>query len=245
MALENTIFYNADYIVIEYIDIIKSPYMVLLTAIREELKSHSDKFELGRYLKSEEIIDLDNSALYEWYINRKNMNFFKDLNKFPDTTTEEDMWELLNSQICLSPIFYKAAPYLILTDSIPIMHTQKLAKDIIIYHPHTNNYAQEDLEDYLGFKCTFMSDFEEVLDVAKENSTYFLSDINKINIMNEKGYLKYSSITLPIEYRYNRKNMTDFSIDFNELLAKVPFKLSYMRACSYDAPNDDIKMEES
>ena len=44
--------------------------------------------------------------------------------------------------------------------------------------------------------------------------------------------LKFSSITLPVEYRYNKKNMDDFDIEFKELFEKQPFKLTYMRACS-------------
>ena len=36
--MADTIFYNSDYIVIEYIDLIKSPYMVLLTQLQKNRK---------------------------------------------------------------------------------------------------------------------------------------------------------------------------------------------------------------
>ena len=93
-------------------------------------------------------------------------------------------------------------------------------------------YAKTDLSNKFGASFTFMNDFNEIIDIAGHNSTYFLSDINKIYMLKDKGKLEMSSITLPYEYRYNKKNLTEFNIDFKSLFEEHPFKLSYMRVCT-------------
>ena len=70
----DSIFKNADYIVIEYIDMVKSPYLLLLNAMRR-----NDK--IREILKLEQVDNLDDISLYEWYINRKHQNFLIDLMK--------------------------------------------------------------------------------------------------------------------------------------------------------------------
>lgn len=235
MAINNeTIFYNADYVVIEYIDMIKSPYLLLLNSLKK-----NDK--IREIIKVEQIEFLDELALYEWYINRKHQNFLIDLNRYPDQLTDEMMDALLDDQISLTPKFYEYANLLAIGAFLSLEWNSKLVKDIIIYHPHNNKYAEENLNSIFNRKFTFKNDFNEVLDIAKANSTYFLSDINKISAMKEKDLLKFSSITLPVEYRYNKKNMNDFKLDFDELFKENPFKLSYMRTCTIEEniPNDD------
>ena len=228
MAINNeTIFYNADYVVIEYIDMIKSPYLLLLNSLKK-----NDK--IREIIKVEQIEFLDELALYEWYINRKHQNFLIDLNRYPDQLTDEMMDALLDDQISLTPKFYEYANILTIGAFLSLEWNSKLVKDIIIYHPHNNKYAEENLNSIFNRKFTFKNDFNEVLDIAKANSTYFLSDIDKINTMKEKDLLKFSSITLPVEYRYNKKNMDDFKLDFDELFKENPFKLSYMRTCTIE-----------
>ena len=58
--MENTIFYNADYIVVEYIDLIKSPYLLLLDQIRKNPK-------INEIMNIDEIDFLSDDGLYEWY----------------------------------------------------------------------------------------------------------------------------------------------------------------------------------
>lgn len=57
-----SVFLNSDYVVIQYIDMIKSPYLVLLDIIRTNPN-------LREVLKIEEIETFDTAALYEWYVN--------------------------------------------------------------------------------------------------------------------------------------------------------------------------------
>lgn len=227
--MADTIFYNADYIVIEYIDILKSPYLILLDQIRK-----NDR--INEILNIDSIRYLDDASLYEWYINRKHQNFFIDLNRYPDKITNEQLDELLEEQMMLTPRFYQDANPLILCDFLKVLKKRKLVKDVIIYHPHKNFFAKNDLESMMQTQYTFMSDFNKVMDIAKENSTYFLSDVSHLDEMKEKGILKFSSVTIPIEYRYNKKNMKEYKYDFDELFKENPFKLSFFRACTFEEP---------
>lgn len=224
----DTIFYNADYIVVEYIDLLKSPYMILLDMIRRNPR-------MKEILKIEEIEFLDGAALYEWYINRRHQNFFFDLNKYPDQISNEKLEEILDDQLLQTNRFYTDCKPLPLVGSLKVMKAKKIAKDIIIYHPHNNFHAKNDLEKMLGENFIWMTKFEDVIKKAGSNSTYFLSDIHHIEEMRKAGVLKMSSVTIPFEYRYNKKNMKDFDIDYDELMKENTFKLSYMYACRYES----------
>ena len=225
-AFKNTTFLNSEYIVIEYVDLIKSPYLILLNVIRQNPK-------LKSILKIEEIDYLNSSSLYEWYVYRKHQNFFIDLNRYPDKISNEELDKLLESQLTITPRFYEDAVPLILTDFLKVLTRKKIVNhEVIIYHPHKNDYAIKDTENLTNHKFKFMDNFEEILDLVGSNSTFFLSDIDKLLIMKKKGVLKFSSVTLPIEYRYNRKNMKDWKLDIKELIKSDPFKLTYFQACS-------------
>lgn len=233
MEKNQSIFLNSDYIVVEYMDLIKSPCMVLLDVIRR-----NDK--IREILKLEVIENLDHSALTEWYINRKHQNFLIDLNRYPDQISESELDSILDSQLAISEKFYSKALPLQLTNMVRIMKKEDLTKDIIIYHPFSNEYAKNNLENELNYKFTVMNNFDKILDVAGYNSTYFLSNIDRVLDMDRKGVLGLSSVSIPIEYRYNKKNMTDYKIDLSELFRKSPFKISYFYACS-DIINNEGK----
>lgn len=224
----SNIFFNSDYIVVEYIDLIKSPYFILLDLIRK-----NDR--IREILKLELIDGLDDDGLYEWYINRKHKNFLIDLNRYPDKISNEELDKILDDQISLTPVFFKNAEFLTIRDMMIVMKEHKMVKDIIIYYPHSNTFAKEDLEYELGYDFTFMSNFDEILDLVGRNSTFFLSDIDLVYKMRDRDILQFSSITIPIEYRYNKIDMENFKIDFLELYRKTPFKYTYYRACSYEA----------
>lgn len=229
-----SVFLNSDYVVIEYVDLIKSPYFILLSLLK-----NNDRFK--GLLKLESVVHLTNAGLWEWYVNRRHQNFFVDLVNLTEDDIKNDYFdELLEDQISLTEKFYTQASPLNLVRSLVDMTAKEVAGGIIIYHPHKNSFAKADLERITGYSYTFMDDFDAVMEKAKENSTYFLSDIKKIHRMKEHGCLKFSSVTLPIEYRYNKKNMTDFDIDFNELSKTDPFKLSYFMACT-KITKEDLK----
>lgn len=231
MNTSGSIFYNADYVVIEYIDIVKSPYLILLAVLREQEKYK----ELFKY---EDISHLDDMGLCEWYMNRRHRNPLADLYRDPNNIPHNELDKILDDIITSNDIFYKYSNLLNISQFLSTSLSNKISHDIIIYDQHNSNFAKEDLKRNFNKDFTVLHSFDEVLDKAKENSTYILSDINKIYHMKDKGYLKFSSVTIPVEYRYNKKNLKDFNIDFDELWKTDSFKLSYFRACSYEKPEE-------
>lgn len=228
MAQTETIFYNADYLVIEYLDFIKSPYFVLLQYIQKNEK-------LRPILRLEEIESFDLASLYEWYVNRKHQNFLIDLNRDPEKVSEEFLDGLIMDQMLISEKFYSNCNLLCTQYMLRFLKSKKYpVKDVLVYCPFKTPWPKEDLKRELGIDFTFMDDFDEVCKKAGANSTYFLSNIDLIHRMEENKVLHLSSIVLPIEYRYNKKNMKDYKIDFTELWKKYAFKLAYARACSTD-----------
>lgn len=223
-----SVFLNSDYVVIQYIDMIKSPYLVLLDIIRTNPN-------LREVLKIEEIETFDTAALYEWYVNRKHQNFFIDLNRDREKYPDEFMDGLLADQMCLAKEFYTNTNMLCTEFMLKFLKSKNdMVKDVIIYFPFNTPYAKEDLRENIGHSFTFMSDFDEICKKCGSNCTYFLSDIDLINRMEKNKVLEFSSVILPIEYRYNKKNMNDFKIDFDKKLKDVVFKLSFMRACTVE-----------
>lgn len=225
-----SMFFNSEYIVVEYIDLIKSPYLSLLSVIRQNTRLHE-------IIDVEPIKLLELDSLQEWYVNRKHQNFFLDLSIRPEITKE--VWDqIIEDQLKISPRFFQAAKLLPLGGSLKVMKVEKLVKDILIYYPHHDEYAKSDLERILKEEFHFYDNFDEVMDIAGNNSTYFLSNVDLIDKMRDKGILKMSSVTVPIEYRYNKKDMTHFKFDFKKLFEEQPFKLSYIQACSSRVSTD-------
>lgn len=224
MDYKDTIFYNADYIVIEYMDLIKSPFLILSHYIRNNPK-------LKEILKIEEIENLSSYGLYEWYINRKNQNFLIDLNRYPDKISKEELDAILDAQISSHNFFYDSIDFLDLVKLLEYAKSISISNDILIYHPYNNNFAEIDLKAKVGdFKV--YKDFNEILDIAGYNSTYFLSNVELLKKMEEKKVIERSSITIPIEYRYNKKDMNNFKDILEEMYKKYTYKLSMVYACS-------------
>ncbi len=225
MEFKGNIFLNADYIVMDYLDLIQTPYFIFLSLLKT-----NDK--LKEIFKVEDIDFLKPYGLFEWYINRKNFNFLLDLNRYPNKISEEQLDIFLDEEMKNNEIFYKDAPPLLLLDVLRRLYAQKLTKDIIIYYPHETKFAKEELDKITGVDNKFMYNFEEILDITKYNSTYFFSDYRHIFTMKNKGYLTMSSVTLALDYNYNVDNNGKLRFNFNDLYKDNPFKLSYCRACT-------------
>ena len=233
-AEDTSIFYNSDYIVIEYMDFIKNPYFILLknfkdTIVRPDAK---DIFPLYHYIKRYEIESLDNTGLAEWYVGRKHQNIIEELANEKFQLKEEEYDMIAKSMIDLSHHFITDAAHLPLLERLSSMKKLRMVTDIIIYYPFDPKFVKEDLKALTGYDFTIMSDFKEIIELTKENSTYFLSDIRKMKVLQDAGYLKYASIILPIEYRYNKRNQTDYLYDFAQMFDESPFKISFMFGCS-------------
>ena len=62
------------------------------------------------------------------------------------------------------------------------------------------------------------------------SATYVFSDITKVNVLEESGKLYLSSIMIPAEYRYNKKNFYDYKVDFDKMRENTVFKYNFFSA---------------
>ena len=117
MAQDKSIFYNSDYIVIEYRDLLKSPEFTLLQFIQKVIQNEKlyNTYPLRDYIRSFEIDDLSLDSLAEWYINRKYQNLFKSLFIDENMMSDEEFEKLIVEQINMS------ADYINLAVPLPLM----------------------------------------------------------------------------------------------------------------------------
>ena len=112
--MANSIFYNSDYLVIEYMDMVKQPMLHLLNAIREIVANDpiDEKFKLAEILK----IDLlrsfqDTTQMVEFYLQRKHQNIFYDILTEEALASGLDVEDLLQDQISSSYRFFSDAAF--------------------------------------------------------------------------------------------------------------------------------------
>ena len=231
----NSIFYNSDYVVIEYMDMVKQPMLHLLNTIHEIVTSDpmDENFRLAEILNLDLLRSFQNTTqLVEFYLSRKHQNIFYDILTEEALESGLDIEDLLQDQISSSYRFFTEPAFLPASSVISYCKKKHLVNDVIINYPYDPKYAEENISAVLGVSVKFMNDFSEIVKVAGSNSTYFLSDYDKLRKLNELSKLRYSSVVTPVDYRYNDNKIDDLLED-----EKTVFKVSFMRACTY--PKDD------
>lgn len=227
---KNEIFYNSQCMFVEYQDIIKMPMFILLMAIR-------NNENISHVFDTREIESLDTAELFEWYVNRKNINFFKDIpliitdkkipENFYDTLLEDylsitDEFYTNNSELSFSHVIHK------------IVNQKDLVKRIIIYNNTKNVHIENDVHRMYGDDVEFLfGDFRELISQIPNDSTFVFSDINKINIMAEMNKLNYSSILIPTGYRYNMIDNNNYKVNFDELSKEFVFKYNFFNIINH------------
>lgn len=224
MIMNNEIFLNSKYFIMEYMDMIKNPFLTATKYI-----SSMEKFKTSFNL--DVVSDLSDAGLLEWYINRKERSIFREL-AIDKTLFDVEMIYKLENMILSIPEIIVSSAELNGLGILEFVKKDKIAQDVIVYYPYEHaDIAKEDLDSILNLDFKFMTNFDEILDLCGSDSTYFLSDIDLVTHMYERGVLGYSSVTLAYEYRYNRKNLDDFKIDFEDYMEDAPYKLSFMGTC--------------
>lgn len=218
------IFYNSNCLFVEYNDVIKMPMYVLALIMKdnESMKSVFDMSEL-------EILSMP--EMYEWYINRKHINFLKDIpliineELLPDNFFDDTLKNLMLS----SDELYSINSELSFADTLRlVVEHAKLVKRIIIYNETDNPFIRDDIENMYDGKVEFMfGDFKEVIQTVPKDSTYVFSDINKLNIMAELDRINLASFLIAGGYRYNQIDAENYKVDFEKLTSKFVFKYNF------------------
>ena len=230
----NGVFLNSKGIFIEYADIIKSPYfmiIVVLSALGKELPS---PFEISPILSKE----LD--ELTEWYYMRKNQNPLLDLieEEASANIKIKDINQYINNQITEEIV--KASNELNMVNVINRLYGlhNELAGIVYVWYPYENAAIDDDIRKTLNSVehiNILHGDIVEALKKVPNDSTFIFSDVSNINALEYAGKLDFSSILIPVDYQYNFVD-GEWLIDFEKLAKDHVFKLNKFFA--------SIEMEE-
>nr|DAK52817.1 MAG TPA: hypothetical protein [Caudoviricetes sp.] len=239
----NSPFTNTENLVIEYNDILRPLGFDVLRVLRE-----SDV--INQFINIEPIQNISTDELYEWYVNREEANVFANFelndNYFKDI---EDRYEWLEDFLYKEIDELKVLDYAInysLLETIPTISNFDIIKKVFIYTERYSESIERDIKENFGSKAKYIyGDFGEVLkeNNIKDNTTYILSDIVKIEILRENDLLKFSSILLADNFGYNYDEDDEILIDVEELVTDNIFKIFYFPSELSDNAEDIFDLD--
>ena len=222
----DAVFYNSKCLFIEYHDIIKVPWFVLLNICRQNQK-------LNEVLDFSPVQHLTLNGLFEWYVNRKNRNIFYEL-AINKNTPIETFDKIVDDQLCISSIFFDTDTSLTIVPTVKKLLTETLVKEIVVYSEVYSKFIETDIKNIFGGdkRIKYLhGNINEVLNTVPIDTTYFFSNIDNVVSLDETNHLDMSSIVLPHEYRYNKNSENKWNVDLVYLAKDHTFKVSYYNAC--------------
>lgn len=228
-STQNEMFLNSQCLFIEYTDIIKSPYIILLYMMIQNPESFEAYYEVNRFR------GFDVNALSEWYTNRSMQNPFSEL-LLPELKKDIPLSEIdsfVNNQILAVPDLIKTSPLLNFASVVSQVPIGKdgIVKKVVIWYPFENEVIRDDLYDKLGESISFVTgELENALEEVPSDSTYVFSDITNIEILIDKNKLNQSSVLIPSDYKYNYIEDDLLKIDYQKYLDESLFKLGFFNA---------------
>ena len=225
----DTLFYNSQCLFVEYHDVLSMPWFTMLLFTKDSKIFHE-------LFNMDEIMDYDINALVEWYIYRKYRNVFKCLGINDETKniSDEIYDNLLDKAMNISDDIYRIPISLKFLSSLRLLMTDaSLVKDVIIYSEKNEPMIEETLNVYFskhGSKVKYMNGkFEDIIKSIPRDSTYVLSDIEKINTLIKMNKIELSTIMIAngLRYTYMENDSTKLKIDLSELSDKYAFKYSF------------------
>lgn len=221
--MSDEIYYNTDVLFIEIYDILIDPFFQMLRVNIDNKSIHGVDYS--------EIRNLSSDGLREWYVNRKHVNPFEDLVK---GETAADIKNICYTMMDMDERFIGYSNHLSFYNVAKniLGPSSDLVKEVIFY---TNEYSKnaEKFTENFGTKKKALyryGDLESALPKMGVSATYVFSDITKVNVLEESGKLYLSSIMIPAEYRYNKKNFYDYKVDFDKMRENTVFKYNFFSA---------------
>lgn len=213
------IFLNASSIFVEYIDIIKSPYFIFLISLLADNKM-GDFFDIEE-LRKKELVDIT-----AWYYLREHQNLLYDLKLPSNKMKYKAMDDFLDHM--MDPIVLESSNSLNMVDVLNSLYMNEgLVGQLYVWYPYENEAVIQDIKNTLSSIPPLnivTGPLEEALKNTKQDSTYIFSDYTNINILEKSGKLDFSSLILPEDYFYNKRDGEDI-INFEDLAKEHPFKL--------------------
>lgn len=223
----DSVFLNSKSIFVEYIDVIKSPYVLFLYAIKSSkskvLKDPFDIELMGDFT--------DPEKLAEWYYCRRSQNPLYDL--IPDdkisTVNFSKVDEFMDAQLRESDVLIKKSSPLNFVKVLQrVMSDSILVPKAFIWYPYNNPVVREDIHELFGNEnVEFMyGNIGKCIKQVPDDSTYVFSDVTNVLVLDELGKLDFSSIIYPVDFAYNLDENKDSLIDFEGLHKDHTFKIN-------------------
>jgi hypothetical protein len=222
------VFYNSKCLFVEYDDVIKMPQFLILINVNENER-------LNLIFDMSDVRGLPIPALFEWYIHRKHKNIFMNfpllLKSSKGKTKYQICEEVLQDLLHTSDEFYSQHAELKFASVIDRLSEEKmLVQRIVVYNEYDNPSIKADILSKYGNEVEFVCGrFEDAIKDVTSDSTFVFSDITKVDRLREAGKLNLSSVVIPINFRYNRKedDKTKWKIDFDTLDKQFTFKHNF------------------
>lgn len=195
------LFFNINSLFVEYNDIIRSPYFLLLYVFIKNTDIEVPFLDLSIFK------DMGDDEIIQWYYARRFQNPFLDLVTDPDATTE-NLNTFTNNQLLANENLISASPELKFVTVLRnfIDNGSTLVPKIYIWHPYENPAIKEDIDSLFEsniFEVVY-GKIEDVIPNIPENSTYVFSDFSNVEVLANLNRLNMESIILPKDYSYNK-----------------------------------------
>lgn len=231
------LFMNSKVLFVEYTDIIRAPYLILLKLLSS---SELPNGGLKKPFDISPIKGLTSEELVLWYYQRKDQNPLVDL--IPKDQLSQiklsDIDAFMERQIESNPEVVDVAFPLNFTDVIGnlFLGENQIADRVLIYHPIDNPVIRADVEKtFHDMPVEFVyGDIGQIIkDFKPATATYVFSDVTNITVLADMGKLEQSSILVPAEYSYNFNEEGEWKIDFGAYQKDTIFKIDFFYATSF------------
>lgn len=222
----DSVFFNSECLFVEYYDVIKAPWFILLGICRENEN-------LKQIINIDPIENLPINSLFEWYVNRKYRNIFYELSRIKEIPMNV-FDNLLYDQMGSTGMFFEMDTELNAVPTIKKVLSGILVKEIVIYTEKYSKFVDTDIQQLFGDDKRVHykhGDINTVLNGIPTDTTYMLSDIDKVINIQETDHLGMSSIVIPHEYRYNKTVDGKWNVDLEYLAKENIFKVAFFNAC--------------
>ena len=225
----DTLFYNSQCLFIEYHDVIAMPWFTMLAFTK-----NTDIF--SNFVKIHEIADYDIPGLLEWYLYRKHRNVFKSIGVLDNIKepSDDNYNDFLNKAMHISDDLYRIPTNLKFLSTLRLLVSDSsMVKQVIIYSENDEPMIEKTLSQYfskLGNRIKYLhGKFEDMVKIIPQDSTYVLSDIEKVDTLIKSNKASLSCILIPngLRYNYTEDDATQLKLNLKELSDKYIFKYSF------------------
>lgn len=237
---DGNIFLNASCMFIEFRDVIHATPFVFLEVIK-------DNGYFNRIFDASEILKMNESDLFYWYVNRKHQNPLLDLpmtdealRSFINENNEVDeerriKWcnDFLNKEIAQESL-HEIYDYVGSLNFYYILFNIKtrctFLNNIIVYTEDYNPNVEKKLNiEFDNSIRVVHGDLKEALKLTPTDTTYVFSDIKKMLVLRDTNKLNYSSVIIADRFNYNYKDVDseDTIIDIDEEFKDNIYKIDF------------------